>query len=140
MKWFFKRKDGGQDSYVTGYWLVEAKKGISVCLLRFDENTRENFHSHAFNCFSWVLTGGLFEQFHTPGAWARVKYHLPSFKPFITRKTDLHRVKSIPGKGTSWVLSFRGPWDNTWYEVDTQNNVVNLTHGRHVVGTKAATK
>lgn len=134
MKFFFKRKDGGQDSYVTGYWLIEAKKAFSVCLLRFDENTRENYHSHAFNCFSWVLTGGLSEQFYTGTNKAVVKIpHLPSFKPFITRKTTLHRVKSLPGKGTSWVLSFRGPWEDTWHEVDKHNNVINLTHGRKVV-------
>ena len=59
MKLFHKSKDGGPDSNVTGYWLIEWKKAFSVVLLRFDAGTREAYHNHAFNAISWILKGEL---------------------------------------------------------------------------------
>lgn len=43
MKLFTARKDGGEASTVTGYWLVEAKRLFSACLLRFHGKSREAF-------------------------------------------------------------------------------------------------
>lgn len=53
MKLLFKRKDGGQQSTVTGYWLIEWKNVFSIVLLKFEKGTREAYHTHAFNAFSW---------------------------------------------------------------------------------------
>ena len=61
MKFLFKAKDGGPESKVTGYWLIESKRWFSIALLRFDEGSREAFHTHAFNAISWVLWGELLE-------------------------------------------------------------------------------
>jgi hypothetical protein len=52
MKFLSKCKDGGPESPVTAYVLVEIKSLFSVMLLHFS-GTREAFHSHAFN----ALTG-----------------------------------------------------------------------------------
>ena len=49
MRLFFKSKDGGPDSSVTGYWLIESKKLFSIVLLKFDGRSREAYHTHAFN-------------------------------------------------------------------------------------------
>ena len=49
MKLFHKSHDGGKNSGVTGYWLIEWKSGFSIVVLRFSKGTREAFHSHAFN-------------------------------------------------------------------------------------------
>jgi hypothetical protein len=127
MKFFFKRKDGGQDSFVTGYWLVEAKNGFSICLLRFDEQTRENFHNHAFNCVSVVLSGELHEEFID----GRVVMHPASWKPFRTLRTHFHRVK---GTRVSWVFSLRGPWTKIWNEQTPAGKQITLAQGRKVVG------
>lgn len=109
MKLFVKRKDGGAESSVTGYWLIELKSLFSICLLRFDGHSREAYHTHAFNCLTWVLTGRLFEQFFS----GRMVAHDASWRPFVTRRTDFHKVDSI---GVTWVLSFRGPWAASWRE------------------------
>jgi len=127
MKFFTKRKDGGDESTVTGYWLIESKRLFSICLLKFEGKSREAYHTHAFNCFSWVVKGKLFEQFLNGSG----RIHQASFKPFITRRTDFHKVSS---DGTSWVLTFRGPWVEWWKEFRQREGCfVTLTHGRKEV-------
>lgn len=117
-------KDGGQESTVQG-WFIEAKRVATAVLLRFDNGTREAYHSHAFNCISWVLKGALEEE-HLNGG---TEVHRPSLKPVITRRDTFHKVRSL---GTTWVLSFRGPWADTWKEY-VDGKIVTLTNGRKVV-------
>lgn len=62
MKFLETTKDGGAESTVWAHWLIEIKGLFSVALLRFEDGTRDAFHSHAFNCVSWVLRGCLVEQ------------------------------------------------------------------------------
>lgn len=114
MKIFKKMKDGGAESSVTGYWLVEIKSLFSIVLLKFDGWSRDAFHSHAFNSLSWLIRGKLQETMYK----GYTNYYKPSFIPFITKRSDFHKVDSINGggRGTSWVLSFRGPWNKTWKE------------------------
>lgn len=130
MKIFHKAKDGGPESNVTGYWLIEWKSVFSIALLRFSNGTRESFHSHAFNCVSWLLSGELEEQ-HLQDWGHSVQYHFPDLWPIVTKRKTFHRVKS---HGTSWVLTFRGPWDKTWREFDPALGIHTvLSSGRNVV-------
>ena len=59
-KWFprlfFVKPDGGKNSGVTAYFLIEWKVLFSVGILRFNEGTREAYHSHAFNALTWWLS------------------------------------------------------------------------------------
>jgi len=119
-------KDGGKYSQVWGWWLVEIMRLFSVVLLCFENGSREAYHEHAFNCFSWVLSGRL-RECHLDG---HVEIHAPSWRPFIPRRSTFHMVIS---EGRSWVLSFRGPWTDTWRE-RAAGRTVTLTHGRRVVG------
>lgn len=125
MKFLTTCKDGGPESRVWAHVLVEIKSAGSIILLRFEDGSREAYHSHAFNCFSWVLSGCLLEQFRPQSSRAR-RYHLPGWLPFITRRTDFHKVSSI---GRTWVLTFRGPWSDTWQE-EVDGRTITLTHGR----------
>lgn len=128
MKIFKTMKDGGPESTVTGYWLIEWKKVFSICLLNFQGTSRPVFHNHAFNCFSWLLTGCLKETFLE----GLVVYHFPSIKPFITRRGDFHKVDST-AKG-SWLLTFRGPWASYWDEyVPETGEYRTLTKHRQIV-------
>lgn len=140
MKFFKKMKDGGPESTSTGYWLVEIKKAFSIVLLRFDGKSREAFHTHAFNCFSWVVKGKLKETLLEDNMYSkieRVVYHPASWIPFITRRSTFHMVDSL--EPTSWVLSFRGPWIDAWKEwLPNTNETVGLTHGRIVTSREAA--
>lgn len=121
-------KDGGYESTVWGYFLIEIKSLFSIVLLRFENGSREAYHSHAFNTISWVLRGRLVEQLY-PTHGRRV--YGPSFRPVITRRTTFHKVTST---GRTWVLSFRGPWADTWQEyLPAENRVVTLTNGRKEV-------
>lgn len=125
MKFFKKMKDGGEESTVTGYWLVEIKSLFSIVLLKFEGKSREAYHEHAFNCFSWVVKGSLTEEFLGDEG---IDKHPASLIPFITRRSDFHKVSS---DGTSWVLSFRGPWVGWWKEyLPETNEQIVLTHGR----------
>ncbi len=124
MKLFHKSKDGGKESTVTGYWLIESKKFFSIVLLKFEGKSREAFHTHAFHAFSWLVKGNIIEYFQNGD---QPKEYKASFIPFITTKNNFHMVSSI---GTSWALSFRGPWDKTWLENTKEDGTYTLTNGR----------
>ena len=135
MKFFFKSKDGGPDSNVTGYWLIESKKLFSIVLLCFNKGSREAFHSHAFNAISWVLSGRLNECTKNKMGY-RNELILPSIKPIFTPREKLHKVTGLSNK--TWVITFRGPWSNTWKEFfDKTNEEVTLTSGRKIINKKA---
>lgn len=123
-------KDGGPESKVFGFWLIRIKALFTIALLRFEHGSRDAYHSHAFNCVSWVLRGQLFERFYD-GSWRR---HYAGFRPIVTRRDDCHKVTSI---GRTWVLTFRGPWACDWVErvprADGSYKRLVLTHGRKVV-------
>lgn len=136
MKFFKRMKDGGPESSVTGYWLIEIKSLFSIVLLKFEGKSREAFHEHAFDCINW-LKGELVEHVHpsknTPDhkRGKRQIIYKSSLLPFIIRRGDFHKVDSI---GTSWVLSFRGPWSKTWKEyLPNEDRYRTLTHGRKEV-------
>lgn len=126
MRLFHYGKDGGYESTVWGYFLIEVKALFSIVLLRFENGSRDAYHSHAFDCVSWVLRGRLEEQ-HLGGP---LEIHEPSWRPVVTRRETIHRVTSI---GRTWVLSFRGPWAARWLEfLPSEQRWVRLTHGRRV--------
>lgn len=132
MKFFEWSKDGGPESKVWGFFLVEIKPLFSIVLLKFERGSREAYHNHAFNAVSWVLKGQLVEfkandrmndECHWPA-----HYHLPSWRPVLTTRDNMHMVVSWK---TSWAISFRGPWAKTWTEyIPKDNSIVKLTHGR----------
>lgn len=122
MKFFSVGKDGGPESSVTGYWLVEIKWLFSIVVLRFDGPSRDAYHDHAFNSVSWLLRGRLIETMLD----GRINDYLASFWPIVTLRSCNHKVDS---DGVSWVLSFRGPWRSTWKETRADGEHV-LTHGR----------
>lgn len=127
MKFLSRGKDGGPDSTVTGYWLIELKRLLSVVLLRFDNGSRDEYHDHAFGSLNWVIRGRVMEQLLDQS----VRDYTPSWRPVVTRRNTSHRVIS---KGTTWVLSFRGPWARTWREYNPKTGrIITLTHGRKEV-------
>lgn len=126
MKFFKKMKDGGPESPVIGYFLVEIKSLFSIVLLNFT-GTREAYHSHAFNAWTRWLSGVAKElvleenterkSFWVAGQWKRTPRNL------------MHKI--IP-YGRVWALSFRGPWAKTWQE-HKGGQVITLAHGRKIV-------
>lgn len=130
MKLFAEGKDGGLDSNVTGYWLIEWKSLFSIALLKFDRGSREAFHSHAFNSVSWVLAGKLLEHRVYDAAGSLTQFR-PGLKPIITTRNNLHKVIGLADR--TWVLTFRGPWKKTWQEKFDDGAEVTLTHGRNIV-------
>ena len=137
MKFLKKCKDGGPESKVWAYVLVEIKGLFSIMLLKFEHGSREAYHSHAFNAVSWLLSGRLEEHTLRPGAdgWSQdATVYQPSLRPIFTPRERLHQVRSV---GRSWALSFRGPWVDKWQEVldlEFTRPTITLTHGRKVVG------
>lgn len=133
MKFLSLGKDGGPESTVWGYWLFEIKSLFSIVLLRFENGTRDAYHSHAFNSVSWVLKGELEETHHHtthPDVFDRLDIHRRSIFPVLTFRDTFHKVNSV---GRTWVLSFRGPWAKEWKEYDAAGEKT-LTNGRQVVG------
>jgi hypothetical protein len=122
---FSKGKDGGPESKVQGYWLIQIKSLFAIALLRFDEGSRDAYHSHAFNSVSWVLRGKLDEHLTHPDT---VKEYVPSFKPIHTYRNTFHKVYGR-AKHT-WVFTLRGPWVDTWIEHTPDKGVTLLTHNR----------
>jgi hypothetical protein len=132
MKFFQNATDGGKDSGVTGFFLIEIKPLLSVVFLRFRPGTREAFHSHAFDALTWFLKGRVREhRISYPYAQIiSVKEFGPSFRPKFTPRDNHHKVESL---GVAWALSIRGPWGQTWREyLPKLRKFVTLTHGRKV--------
>lgn len=124
MRLFCKTKDGGSESPVDAYFLFEFKPLGSVCLLKFKEGRREAFHTHAFTALTWFLKGDLVEEKFD----GTITPYKRSLLPKVTRKDNNHRVLA---NKTSWALSIRGPWVDTWTE-HNEGTVTTFTHGRVV--------
>lgn len=125
-------KDGGRESRVWAYTLIELKSWFSVIVLRFEDGSRDAYHSHAFNAWSWVLKGELNEHVRTEWPenhffWRR---YLPSWRPIFTARETFHQVRSV---GRSGAITFRGPWAPTWRDQAAGEPVRTLTHGRREV-------
>lgn len=131
MKLLIGGKDGGAESKVY-VWGLEIKSLFSILLLRFDEGSREAFHSHAFNAISWVLSGQLWERLDPgmAGVLPRWIIYKPSKIAVRTPRERVHQVRGIAPH--SWVLTLRGPWNSTWRDISAAGDLV-LTHGRKVV-------
>jgi len=123
MKFFSIAKDGGPESYVTGFFLVEIKSLFSIVILKFNKGTREVFHSHAFNAITLWLNAEVTEEY-PDGNWK----FWNSWQWKRTPRNLFHRVRATKD---SYAISFRGPWQSTWQEIiPQQNKVITLTHGR----------
>lgn len=126
-------KDGGPDSHVYMYG-IECKAVCSALVLRFEDGSRDAFHSHAFNAISWVLRGELQEELlpneHTLRKWGCgwKSLYRASLTAIFTARECCHMVTSF---GRTWVLSLRGPWAPTWVDIDGATGAATtLTHGR----------
>jgi hypothetical protein len=130
MRIFYKGKDGGPQSPVTGYWLIEIKGLFSIVLLKFNQGCREAFHNHAFNALTWFIKGDLLEERLDE---SKNKTTFTAYKrsiiPKITKRDNFHRVWA---QKTSWCLSIRGPWSKTWNEYK-DGKLTTLTHGRKII-------
>lgn len=130
MRFLSKAKDGGPKSTVWGFWLVEIKWLFSIVILCFEEGSREAYHSHAFNAYTWWLKGSVTE-YNLDGPTLQWK---PSLKPKFTPRECFHKV--FAHKRT-WAISFRGPWNRRWMEyLPATREYVTMENGRKVVAMK----
>lgn len=132
---FTKKKDGGPNSPVDGYFLIEIKSLFSISLLKFNKGGRESFHSHAFNALTWFIKGDLVEQRlgKREDGTKGMKYYTykRSLIPKFTSKFNSHRVVAAKD---SWCLTVRGPWCKYWHEYNEgRNETTVMTHGRKVI-------
>lgn len=121
-----KTKDGGPDSPVDGYFLIEIKGLFSIVLLHFN-GTREAYHSHAFNAVTLWLKGRVFEAVRTEDEIKWHKWAAGNIK--YTPRNLMHKISPTVD---SWALSFRGPWKETWQEFKDEKYVT-LAHGRKII-------
>lgn len=129
MKLFRKLKDGGPESNVTGYFLVEIKWLFSIVLLRFAPGSREAYHTHAFNALSLIVDAGLYE--YVKGRPMENRWLYPGWN--WTARNRFHRVYNDT-RDNVWALSLRGPWIDNWKEyLPATEQEITLTHGRKVV-------
>lgn len=125
-KWFprlfYTKPDGGTNSGVSAYFLIEWKIGFSVGLLHFNKGTREAYHNHAFNALTWWLSGSVTEH----KLEGDTKDYKPSLFPKYTSRSNFHKVEA---HNSTWALTLRGPWIDYWNEFKA-NKLITLTHGR----------
>lgn len=127
MKLLYYGPDGGAKSTVTGFWIIELKSLFSIVILKFNNGSRENYHSHAFNALTWFVKGSV-DEYHKDG---KVMTWKASFRPKFTPKTCFHKIFA---NEVAYAISFRGPWDKTWKEYSpTDKKDITLTHGRRIV-------
>lgn len=140
-KWFprlfYVKPDGGKDSGVTAYFLIEWKKFFSIGILKFNEGSREAYHNHAFNALTFWLKGSVTEvklidepkrDFGDIVSYKTTEEHdyIPSLKPKYTSRNNFHKVVAHEN---TWALTFRGPWIDYWKEYKN-DRYITLTHGR----------
>lgn len=123
-KFFAKAPDGGRDSGVTGYFLIEWKSAFSIVLLHFRPGTREAYHTHAFNAWTLWLKGRVCEHHRD-----RTKQEWKAGDLKFTPRECFHKIESL---GHAWALSVRGPWAGEWWE-ERNGWLYRLTHGRREV-------
>lgn len=128
MKFLSWAKDGGPESPVDAFFIIESKRFGSIVLLRFNAGGREAYHSHAFHALTWFISGDMVEQ-DIDGSY--LPYERSVF-PKYTPRSKNHRVRAYR---TSYAISIRGPWAATWTE-DTDEKTVTLTHHRKIVSEK----
>lgn len=121
MRLFEKSHDGGENSGVTGYFLIELKALFSIVLIKFEKGSREAFHNHAFDAITFWLKGSVLEK-HLDGrelVWkaGQVKW---------TPRECFHKVEV---QKTAWALCIRGPWQKQWNEV-RKDRFITLENGR----------
>lgn len=122
-----KVKDGGQESPVHAYFLIEIKGLFSIALLKFNKGGREAYHKHAFNALTWFLKGNLIEEDVNREYYVYNRSFIPKFTP----KNKNHRVKALED---SWCLTVRGKWDDTWTEYnESLDETTTFTHGRLIL-------
>jgi len=122
---FNKAKDGGSESPVDAYFLIEMKGLFSIAILKFNKGRRESFHTHAFSAFTWFIKGNLEEEKFDG---TKIKY-TKNLIPKLTKKDNNHRVKALED---SWCLTIRGPWNEFWTE-DDATHTITLTNHRKIV-------
>lgn len=123
-----KRKDGGSESPVDAYFLIEIKDWFSIAILKFNKGGREAYHTHAFDAYTWFLKGNLVEED------VNGEYYLyeRSLVPKKTLKSKNHRVKAL---SDSWCFTIRGKWDKTWTEYNENLDETTIfSNGRVVEG------
>ena len=120
-----KRKDGGKDSSVDAYILLEIKRYFSIVLLKFNKGGREVFHTHAFDALTWFISGEMVEE----DVSGELYIYTRSIRPKLTLRAKNHRVIAIVD---SLCFSIRGPWSPTWseYTRDTDTTTVLAAHRR----------
>lgn len=129
MRLFQKVKDGGSESPVDAYFLIEWKGLFSIALLKFNKGGRDNFHTHAFHALTWFIKGDMIEE-DVDGSTYKYKR---SFLPKITKRSKNHRIKA---NKDSWCITFRGRWCNYWTEYNEEDDkTIILEQGREVVTT-----
>lgn len=124
MRFLEKVKDGGEDSPVDAYVLIEIKSLFSIMLLKFNRGHRDCYHSHAFHAITLPLSGDMIEIIKNKKVR---KYH--NLVPKFTSRGCLHKVYAFRD---SWALTLRGRWNKTWIEEDSSEGRV-LTNGRKIV-------
>lgn len=131
MKIFSYGKDGGPESTVDGFFIIEIKSLFSIVFLRFNKGSREAFHTHAFNALTFFLKGHAIEE-HMNGEKIHWKPSIFNFwKPKYTSRKCFHKYTSLEN---TYAVTIRGPWIDKWKEyLPHLNKFVTLTHGRRVV-------
>ena len=125
MRFLCKTKDGGPESPVDAYVLLEIKGLMSIMLLKFNKGGRKAFHTHAFNALTWFLSGNIVEEDISGEEYQ----YRRSIVPKLTKRDKNHRVFAHED---SWCFTVRGPWKPFWTETLNGHQTV-LTHGRKIV-------
>lgn len=120
---FTIRDDGGINSGVSAFFIIEWKPVFSIAFLKFKEGSREAYHSHAFNALTWWLKGQVLEEDYFS------KSSVPYGASFIPKFTSRYKTHKVIALVPTYAITFRGPWKNTWKEFN-QGKERRLTHGR----------
>ena len=129
MKFLQWGTDGGKESGVRGFWICEIKSLFSIVILFFNKGTRENYHSHAFNAYTFFISGKVEEQLLN----GNVNIWKPSLYPKYTSRSIFHRVKALEN---TCAICFRGPWQKYWYEYSPKNKEYFLLTNNRIIISK----
>lgn len=131
MRFLEVAKDGGPESPVTGFFVIEIKSLFSIVFLKFNKGMRESFHDHAFNALTLWLKGTAIEYVHNK-AFKNVVSRIwksPTLK--YTPRWLMHRIEAPQDV---YAFSLRGPWSKTWKEYNPSTGLTTtLKNNREVI-------
>lgn len=108
---FNKRRISLGEGFVDRWTLFENKRFGGVYFHSWNTIRQDRFHTHAFNGWAWLISGGYEEE-----EMVNDQIFLKSIKPGIRYIPKEYNHRILKSQPHTYSLLVAGPWSKTWTE------------------------